>query len=391
MEKLIPEINSLENPNQKISSIKESVPLFLFGNGLSIALSSEFSLKSITEKFINQLTGIEKQFFVEICNGGENINFNDFEIYFSLIEDAYNSLKKYRMFIDTDTGKKFLKKFELINPELYKHEEIIKSIYNKYIFQILSIVQGNVTKIGIDLKLKDFTNFLTNQLKDCTKGYIFTLNYDLLAETILLEKIGTNNFTDFCSHTKQFKGTSIDKFDFDPALNSSKYGERKIELHHLHGSLSLFYDYKRNKAIKFRNDEIFTNNIYERVIKENWPLIPAIITGGGKSLKMREYPFEFYFRSLKDLSTYSKFNKLYIIGYSFRDEHLNSLIKRWIKEMKDYSQGLLIVDFKLNETDKIEFKRFVKKQLKLQKPVPDRCFEFAGVNSIKNIPGTNPK
>ncbi|MHB1106207.1 MAG: SIR2 family protein [Lutibacter sp.] len=379
----------------KIKNMKKSTPLFLFGNGLSIALSREFSLKTITEKFINQLDGVEKEFFKETCGGDDNINFDDFEANFSLIEDAYNSLKKYRKFIDSNAGHTFLKKFELVNPELFKHEEIIKSFYDKYIFQILGIVHGNVTKVDIATKLGGLTKFLNRQLSTCKKGYVFTLNYDLLAETILLEEIGTEKMTDFCSATHKYSGTKIDKFDFDPALNDYKYGEdytdANVELHHLHGSLSLFYDSVRNKCIKFKSDDIFIHDVYKRIGKENWTLTPAIITGGGKSLKMNEYPFEFYFRNLKDLSTYAKYNKLFIVGYSFRDEHVNELINRWMKSVKDYSNGLLIVDYKTNEGDKEEFKKFVRKQIKKRPAIPSKCFEFGGANAIKDVHGTEPK
>lgn len=375
--------------------MQKNTPLFLFGNGLSIALSWEFSLKSITEKFLADLNGDEKEFFEEICGGDEKINFDNFEANFSLIEDAYNSLKNYRKFIDSDAGQIFLEKFELLNPELAKHEEIIKSLYNKYVFQILGIIHGNVTKADIERKLSGFTQFLKQQLSTCKKGYVFTLNYDLLAETILLEEIGSDKITDFCSATYKYSNTNIDKYDFDPALNDYKYGEdytdANIELHHLHGSLSLFYDSIRNKCIKFKSEDIFIYDVYNNISKNQWSLTPAIITGGGKSLKMNEYPFEFYFRNLKDLSTYAKYDKLFIVGYSFRDEHVNELINRWMKSVKDYANGLLVVDYKTTDEEKEEFKIFVRKQIRKRPVIPNQCFEFGGVNAIKDVLGTKPK
>jgi hypothetical protein len=373
--------------------MKKHTPLFLFGNGLSIALSPDFSLKVITEKFITQLTGIEKSFFIEICGGKESINFDDFEVSFSMIEDALNSLKKYRKFIDTRTGEIFLEKFDLKNPELIKHENIIKTLYDKYIFQILSIIHGNVTKRAIQEKLPGLSSFLKEQLLSSKKGYVFTLNYDLLAETILLEEIGSSYITDFCSSTGKLSETEIDKFD--PALNDHKYGEdytdANVELHHLHGSLSLFYDYSRNKAIKFRSDDIFVHEVYKRIAQEGWSLSPAIITGGGKSLKMNEYPFEFYFRNLKDLSSYGKYNKLYIVGYSFRDDHINELIGRWLRSVEDYTKALLIVDYKNTEEAKKEFMNFVRSKIKKRPVIPSTCFEFGGVNSIRDVEGSEKK
>jgi len=377
-----------------IESMNSNSPLFLFGNGLSMALSPDFALRSITKKFIEGLEGDEKIFFYELC-GAENLNFEDFEFNFAMLEAAYGSLRKYKQFLDSDTGKIFLEKFKLSDPKLEKHETVIKSLYDKYIFQILSLIQGNVTKKGIEQKLKGFTTFLNKQLTECEKGYVFTLNYDLLSEAILLEDIGSSKITDFCSMSGKYSGSDIYKYDFDPAMNEEKYGEdytnAKVELHHLHGSLSLFYDYKRNKTIKFKNEDILINDIYKKIHIENWTLYPAIITGGGKSLKVTEYPFEFYYRSFKDVSTYGKYNKLFIVGYSFRDEHINDLIKRWAKSVSDYTKGLLIVDFKTDLNAQNDFKIFVKKNLHFSKAIPDSCFEFGGVNAIHDIEGTNKK
>lgn len=56
-----------------------SKPLFLFGNGLSIALSPEFSLKTITEKFIASLDGYEKTFLEGVSSSHGQLSFDDFE------------------------------------------------------------------------------------------------------------------------------------------------------------------------------------------------------------------------------------------------------------------------------------------------------------------------
>jgi len=375
--------------------MENNTPLFLFGNGLSMALSPEFSLKKITNKFIEGLTREKKAYLCELCGGEQNLSFDDFEQNFSLIEDAYGSLKKYRRFIESPAGGLFLSKFGLVNPDLEKHEEIIKSLYDDYIFQILGLIHGNVTKVAIQQKLSPFCSFLKNQLENCSRGFVFTLNYDLLAETILLGEIGSGNFTDFCSPTGYYKGTQIAKYDFDPALNDFRYGEdyssASIELHHLHGSLSMFYDYQRNKAVKFKSEDILMNNVYQAIQDNSWTLYPAIITGGGKSLKMNEYPFEFYFRNLKDYSTYGKYGKLFIVGYSFRDEHVNEMIKRWMSGVENYTKGLLIVDYKTSPDEQAEFKNVVRKQIKKRPAIPDICFEFGGVNAIRDVTGTVAK
>ncbi|KPU42708.1 hypothetical protein OXPF_37620 [Oxobacter pfennigii] len=368
-------------------------PLFLFGNGLSMAVSSDFSLKNITTKFIEELEGDEKEFLLVICGGSDNISFDDFEKNFTAIEAAYSSLKRYRGFIESEVGQKMLMKFNLSNPNLDAHEIIIESIYRKYIARILELVHGNVRLKKIEERLNEFTQFFISCLNECQKGYVFTLNYDLLAETILLEWLGTKCFTDFCFPAGTSKKDSLSRYYFNPARNEDYYDEdqRRIELHHLHGSLSLFYDIDKNRAFKYKSEDIGIEEIYKQIYNENLPLVPAIITGGGKSEKIVEYPFDFYYRALKDLCDFGQPSKLFIVGYSFRDEHINDLIIRWAKNVEDYSDGLLIIDFKTKKSDKEEFKKFVRKALKKKSAIPDECFEFGGANSIRDVPGTKPR
>ncbi|MFL0557355.1 SIR2 family protein [Paenibacillus barengoltzii] len=368
-------------------------PLFLFGNGLSIALSPEFALRNITTKFIEELDKSEKEFLTQLCQREGGISFDDFEANFVALESALESVIKYNSFINSEVGKMLLSSYNLPDPQLSRHIDIIERIYRKYIVRILRIIHGNVRLEAIERKLSGFTSFFIDSLNSGQKGFVFTLNYDLLVETILLEKIGTYHFTDFCFPSGNLRGTNIPKFDFNPRRSEELYTEtqRKIELHHLHGSLSLFYDYYRNRVAKLKSEDIGYEEIYEKIYQENLPLIPAIITGGGKSDKIVQYPFDFYYRALKDICDFGQANKLFVIGYSFRDEHINDLISRWTSNVKDYTKGLLIVDYKQNQSDQEEFKKFVRSQIRKRPAIPDDCFEFGGVNNIHDVEGTEAK
>ena len=370
-----------------------SKSLFLLGNGLSIALSPDFALRNITMRFIESLTGYEKEFLLGLCSKGAGISFDDFEHNFTFLEASFDSLRKYRLFIESDIGQKFRKQFNLSNPDLLKHEEIIEKIYRGYISRILEIIHGNVHKSSIENYLKNFVAFLTKQIEGSEKTYVFTLNYDLLVEAILLEYLSTEYFTDFCFPSGYIKDTDISKYDFNPKRNADLFKEsnKKVELHHLHGSLSLFYDYERNRAIKLRSLDIGYEGIYEKIYEDKLPLVPAIITGGGKSDKIVQYPFDFYFRSMKDICDFGEVSKLFIVGYSFRDEHINDLIKRWMKNVKDYTKGMLIVDYRVSNQDKDYFKSFVRSTISKRPPIPDDCFEFGGAEAIHDIQGTEKK
>jgi hypothetical protein len=367
-----------------------NVPMFILGNGLSIALSSEFSMKKITKQFIKRLADEDRRFLESISNEEDILNFDDFEENFTKIEAAYESLLRYNSFIKSEAGQEFLNKFSLNNPELDKHEFIISRIYNKYITYILELIHGNVHKDAIKEKLSDFVYKFITLLDEADNSYIFTLNYDLLVETILLDYIGTDMFTDFCNPAGKLKEINIEKYDFNPRRNEEWFPEtnRNIELHHLHGSLSLFYNVKSDRVIKLVSSDIGIENIYQRIAENQLDLIPAIITGGGKSQKIVQYPFEFYYRSAKDLCDSGTPTSLYLIGYSFRDEHINELIKRWMRNVEDYTKGLIIIDYKKSEDEKEEFKKHVRNKIKKKPAIPDSCFIFDGVNAIQSTEGT---
>ena len=373
--------------------ISLSKPLFLFGNGLSMALSTDFALRNITQKFVESLDGEDREFLEEICSKKRGLSFDDFEENFTLLEASYENLRKYQSFIRSDVGKKFLKRFGLKDPKLQLHEAIIERIYKGYISRVLEIIHGNVRLDKIQEKISKFVSFLVDEIASNDKTYIFTLNYDLLVETILLQYVGSDGFTDFCCPSGKLKGTEIDKFDFNPRRNEEFFSDtnQNVELHHLHGSLSLFYDFDRNRAVKLRSQDIGYEEIYRKIYAERMPLTPAIITGGGKSDKIVQYPFDFYYRSMKDLCDSGQPSKFFIVGYSFRDQHINDLIKRWLKNVQEYSKGLLIVDYKTSQKEREDFMSFVRKQIPKKPAIPEFCFEFGGVEAIHDITGTKAK
>lgn len=370
-----------------------SKSVFIFGNGLSMALSKEFSLKKITSDFIKSLQESDKEFLETLCTNEEGLSFDDFEENFTYIESSFESLKKYRLFIDSSIGVEFLENYNLKDPNLSEHEEIISRIYIKYISMILEIIHGNVRLETIERKLSNFVKFLIERIEQDTKSYLFTLNYDLLVETILLQYLGEEHFKDFCYPSGKLSGTTIPKYDFNPKRCHEFFSgsHEKVELHHLHGSLSLFVDQVRNRVIKLRSQDISLENIYKKIHEESLPLVPAIITGGGKSDKILQYPFEHYYRNLKDICDFGEATRLFVVGYSFRDEHINDLIKRWISNVDSFEDGLVIVDYKSSEAEKTEFMKMVKSALKLRSYINESCFIFDGVESIEDSNGTQKK
>lgn len=368
--------------------------VILTGNGLSVGLNNAFALQAITENFYNSLSAEHQKFVqhhMERIQKGEYIQV-DFEEGIASIEQVHDSLNSYIDFlINEDEGKKFLELESLKVDDLEKHLKIIKEIILSYTASIAEIIDGNVNWEQIDKNLAGFINWLKVVLDDDVKVDLFTLNFDLLLETILLRIVGTNKFTDF--HVRRGRHEQYDKFNFGPQEAFSDFGERRIRLHHLHGSLSSFQRLSDGRLFKLRTEDIRLDDIYGNIIEKD--IFPSIITGGFKSQKVQRLPFSFYYSKFKEkmINTEKLCEELYIIGYSFRDEHINDAISERLKLGRGKNpielKKLVIVDYKTDEESQNQFIEEVNQALGLgvrNKLTTDNTnFIFTGANDIEQL------
>jgi hypothetical protein len=129
-------------------------------------------------------------------------------------------------------------------------------------------------------------------------GDVASLNYDLIAEE--------------CAKNGDYVyDYGLDKWNKEKILSFRRSGPKIIKLLKLHGSLNWFAD----------GDDININDDEKKIGLPN-------LVFGGLSDKLRiDGPFlqlrhEFQSRLLNS-------NLFVVIGYSFQDEHLNSIIRRW--------------------------------------------------------------
>jgi hypothetical protein len=368
--------------------------VILTGNGLSVGLNSAFALQNITQVFYNKLSPEHQKFIehhMERIQKGKYIQV-DFEEAIASIEQVHDSLDSYVNFlINEDEGRKYLEAENLTVDELQKHLNKIKEIILTYTTSIVEIIDGNVHWKQIGEKLSGFINWLQSQLQGQNEVDLFTLNFDLLLETILLRIVGTDEFTDF--HVKRGKWDDKDKFNFDPQQTLLDFGNRRIRLHHLHGSLSSFKRLSDGRVFKLRTEDIRLGNIYRNINTKE--IFPAIITGGFKSAKVQSLPFSYYYGKFKEkmVDPDNLCEELYIIGYSFRDEHINKAISERLKIGRGKDgiplKKFIVVDYKVDEAEQIKFVQDVNNALglgtKTQLKIEDGNFIFTGADSIDKI------
>lgn len=371
----------------------------LTGNGLSVGLNSDFSLPNITKRFFKRLS-LEHKAFVKhhMDNLGKGSYIQlDFEEAIASIEQVYDSLKNYYDFlVKGEDGNEFLKAYNLGRTEIERHLEAIREIIYEYTSSILDLIDGHVRWKEIGDKLSGFIEWLTATIEDADEIDLFTLNFDLLLETILLETIGTEQFLDF--HVRRDKWPLIDepRYFFSPDLSMHLYGDRKVRLHHLHGSLSSFKDIKNGKIFKITTEALRYHQVYDDILQLN--IVPSIVTGGGKSIKVQENPFQFYYNEFKKklVNEENPCEELYIIGYSFRDDHINKAIQTRLsyerkKKNPQYLNKLIIVDFKTTDNDKKKFVDDLNTALNLGPKMVNRFkydddrIIFSGADSLNNL------
>lgn len=368
--------------------------VILTGNGLSVGLNNEFGLENITKKFYKKLTEEHQKFLehhMEKIRKDEYIQ-TDFEEGIASIEQVHDSLNSYVDFLKNQKeGKRFLEIENLRTEDLEEHLNKIKEIILSYTKSIVEIIDGNVYWRQIDEKLSGFNNWLKNILGDKNVIDLFTLNFDLLLETILLEIVGSNKLTDF--HARRGTYEQYDKFNFDPQASLSDSGNRRIRLYHLHGSLSSFQRLSDGRLFKLRTEDIRLSDIYSDLNQND--IFPSIITGGFKSQKVQRLPFSFYYSKFKEkmMNIEQLCDELYIIGYSFRDEHINNAISERLKLNRGKNpiklKEFVIVDFKTDEESKSEFIDNVNKALGLgpqnKLTTENTTFIFNGANDIEQL------
>lgn len=369
----------------------------LTGNGLSVGLNSSFSLENITRRFFERLPAEHKAFIEHHMERLEEGTYDqrDFEEAISSIEQTYDSLKNYYDFLnDNENGLKYLQAYDLGKAELEDHLHAVQNIIYEYTASILDLIDDQVRKPQINAKLNNFVDWLEEIIGDPNESNevdLFTLNFDLLLETILLDIRGTRGFIDF--HRPENKPWSPigdnQRYLFSPNI-SRMIGDPTVRLHHLHGSLSSFKDIKDAKTFKITTETLRGNNVYDSIFEMN--IVPSIITGGGKSVKVQDNPFHFYYNEFRDalVNKEALCEELYIIGYSFRDEHINKAINKrlFLERNDDRNLKLVICDFKNNEHDRKAFIDDLNEQLDLGPRTSNRFVYgddrviFDGANAI---------
>lgn len=208
---------------------------------------------------------------------------------------------------DKDTVENILNKTQQLKALLNSGKKL-NSLKEKDVIEIEKTIKKNIfDELSIEIDTDNFYKLVLwlNFINRDYEKEIFTLNYDLLVEEAL-ERASLPYFSGFIGNVKPFFITdSVDDF------HGIYVKQSWIKLWKLHGSLNF---------VKDTDDRIYIDNS-KATSSENLLIYPSM----DKYLSSRKAPYISYLdRFRKYLIDKEKI--VFVLGYSFGDDHINEVI-----------------------------------------------------------------
>ena len=192
-------------------------------------------------------------------------------------------------------------------------------------------------------------SFLTSILQrplNLRRANIFTLNYDLAFE-YACDELGIQYINGFVGFNERSFRPEVYNYDFfypgDITEGKVKRIERVIKYYKLHGSLNWLYK-KENKNNPYGLYEVPIDlvrvNMENESVEKNMGDIMIYPTSSKKEFTLN-FPYSELFRKFADRLQQPE-AVLFVVGYSFYDEHINDII---YQALANPSFTLIILDF----------------------------------------------
>ncbi len=320
-ENLIPEIegnNDLETIKQKISDLSNIKNVnFLLGAGASSGAIP--TMKDMVSSIQSKLTGPQISTVLLPIPGGKYPKYNVLNTLFNKIKPATNNnledilgvLYSRRAFLD-GTG-------ENTTNDYYETIALINIIECEMYKQININFERKKSKAILTL-YKTFYQKITLRNKDLSRVNIFTTNNDLFSEKAL-DHSNINYNNGFGGGLERVFNPARFNYTFSRRIDSDvkKYEplDNMVYLYKLHGSIS----WKETKSNSFFNIQEVSIKHKDPRPQENILIYPTPL----KQNKSLGSPYSDLIREFQK-KLLQPHSVLFVIGYSFSDEHLNNII-----------------------------------------------------------------
>jgi hypothetical protein len=315
----------------------------LVGNGLPIAVNGSLRLDVLTRSFLERHAEDRAdltRLLAEVRLGDVDPEL-DFEGVVAGLEAAEEVVAAFMGLAGRSTHPDLQAAASLLTERGVP--SLIRRLYYAYCAEILNAI-GEGARVDLGREVLGFAEWLKALYLTHGKLGLFTLNYDLLIERILVNDdvlALRPALTDFFSGLDTRMEQVVVAPDGPALLGRLFYPEdppgRPIQLHHLHGCLTHFRRRSDGAIFKFDSAAVRDARLYERLSEaEDSDFMPSVILGSRKISKSREWPFAFAFLELEQRARAAR--TVVIAGYSFRDEAVNLRLqaaalrgeRRWI-------------------------------------------------------------
>lgn len=315
----------------------------LVGNGLSIAVNDSLRLDQLTSAFLDRHAA-ERDDLERLVAGVHLeavVPAHDFEALVAGLESAEEVISAFMRLAgrvdhpDLQEAATFLEERGV--------PALARRLYYAYCAEVLDAI-GEHARGPLPETVSTFGEWLKSMYLVHGRMGLFTLNYDVLLERILVSEniLGLRPaLTDFFSGLDDRQQWLELVPDESAVLGRLFYPEdpvdRPIELHHLHGCLTHFRRHADGSIWKFDSSDIRDLRVYDYLMgAEAAAFAPSVLLGSRKVEKSREWPFSFAFLSLEQEARTAR--TVVIAGYSFRDEAVNTRLaaaaasgeRRWL-------------------------------------------------------------
>lgn len=308
----------------------------LVGNGLSVSCSEKLKLDNLTAEAYTALKTeqgdeVSKALW-ELAEAieREEYNGNDFESVIGALEDVIGYLRSSESIVKTVADQRAQDPIDI---------GAVVAIYREaYLIAACHVLErARVASASKHELEEEHLREIVSELHSSNAEYVtfFNLNYDTLLYRIMSDML-SDGFSFYDLANGRGKRIKIGKLDFIPLRSSVKdlheiQADYRVGLIHLHGSLAFWRkgemdssDVYKAQSVKDLDDDLWWKNV--RGGAEDY--YPAVVLSNvrNKSKHLGTQPFQLAYEFLEDQLTESK--QWLIIGYSFRDEGVNQLLRR---------------------------------------------------------------
>lgn len=314
------------------NSEKKNVAV-LVGNGLSIAFNPDLNLKAITEAVMRRIQEVDGDDVVtamqEIAEralpeGAQSAD--DFEI----LVGAFGAESRTLGILGDLAKLSKPKDNELLN-SIRRVAEFAEQVQDTGVSHVLQVISER--SHAYEDESGDLHNLVTQVTKSFNGKVVFgNLNYDTLLLAALLS-VCSSEMADM-GHGWKPVTVTVDNnekrkvWSLRASANDFPHNKR-VQLLHLHGSLTFWATKDRKIYAKLPREMVEDDKQWLAVRRQTTNVRPVIVLANSrdKASHVTRYPFSLAYEMFAE--SLSDSNHWLIIGYSFRDEPVNSILRNY--------------------------------------------------------------